>query len=106
MMARKLTSQEVSSLFERKLSERSGLVKDVRSAEFILREYETATVTKFCCSKSTDKGFGNTGERPIFLSYAIAFFPSCNILGLMFLGRHLNKVGGFDLKALRGDGER
>ena len=104
MMARKLTSQEVSSLFERKLSERSGLVKDVRSAEFILREYETAT--KFCCSKSTDKGFGNTGERPIFLSYAIAFFPSCNILGLMFLGRHLNKVGGFDLKALRGGGER
>ena len=74
MMARKLTSQEVSSLFERKLSERSGLVKDVRSAEFILREYETATVTKFCCSKSTDKGFGNTGERPIFLSYAIVFF--------------------------------
>ena len=34
------------------------------------------------------------------------FFPSCNILGLMLLGRHLNKVGGFDLKALRGDGER
>ena len=83
MMARKLTSQEVSSLFERKLSERSGLVKDVRSAEFILREYETATVTKFCCSKSTDKGFGNTGERPIFLSYAIVLFPSCNFLGLM-----------------------
>ena len=48
----------------------------------------------------------HTGERPIFLSYAIVFFPSCNILGLMFLGRHLNKVGGFDLKALRGDGER
>ena len=46
MMARKLTSQEVSSLFERKMSERSGLVKDVMSAEFILREYETATVTK------------------------------------------------------------
>ena len=46
MMALKLTPQEVSSLFERKLSERSGLVKDVRSAEFILREYETATVTK------------------------------------------------------------
>ena len=46
MMARKLTSQEVSLLFERKLSERSGLVKNVRSAEFILREYETATVTK------------------------------------------------------------
>ena len=83
MMARKLTCQEVSSLFERKLSERSGLVKDVRSAEFILREYETATVTKFCCSKSTDKGFGNTGERPIFLSYAIVLFPSCNFLGLM-----------------------
>ena len=46
MIARKLTSQEVSSLFERKLSERQGLVKDVRSAEFILREYETATVTE------------------------------------------------------------
>ena len=83
MMARKLTSQEVSSLFERKF-----------------------TVTKLYCGKSTDKGFGNTGERPIFLSYAIVFFPSCNILGLMLLGRHLNKVGGFDLKALRGDGER
>ena len=81
-------------------------MKDVRSAEFILREYETATVTKFCRGKSTDKGFGNTGERSIFLSYAIVFFPSCNVLGLMFLGRHLNKVGGFDLKALRGDGER
>ena len=41
-----IVTQEVSSLFERKLSERQGLVKDVRSAEFILREYETATVTK------------------------------------------------------------
>ena len=76
MMARKLTSQEVSSLFERKLTERSGLVKDVRSAEFILRVYETATVIKFCCTKSTDKDFGNTGERSIFVSNAIVFFPS------------------------------
>ena len=75
-MSRKLTSQEVSSLFERKLAERSGLVKDVRSAEFILRVYETATVIKFCCTKSTDKDFGNTGERSIFVSNAIVFFPS------------------------------
>ena len=73
MMARKLTCQEVSSLFERKLSERSGLVKDVRSAEFILREYETATVTKFCGIKSTDKGLGNTGEAPFVRLYFVLF---------------------------------
>ena len=34
------------------------------------------------------------------------YFLSIDILGLMFLRRHLNKRGGFDLKALWGDGER
>ena len=54
--------QVVSSLFAVQFSERSGLVKDVKAAESILREYETATTTRFSCFKA-NKGFGNTGER-------------------------------------------
>ena len=61
-MARKLDLQAVSSLFAVQFSERSGLVKDVKAAESILREYETATTTRFACFKAS-KGFGNTGER-------------------------------------------
>ena len=61
-MARKLNLQAVSSLFAVQFSERSGLVKDVNAAESILREYETATTTRFSCFKA-NKGFGNTGER-------------------------------------------
>ena len=44
-MARKLNLQAVSSLFAVQFSERSGLVKDVKAAESVLREYETATTT-------------------------------------------------------------
>jgi glycerol-3-phosphate dehydrogenase len=51
----------VTSLFEVQLSERSGLVSGTSHAEEILREYETATTTKFACYK-VSKGFGNTGE--------------------------------------------
>jgi len=60
-MARKLNLQAVSSLFAVQFSERSGLVKDVKAAESILREYETVTTTRFSCFKA-NKGFGNTGE--------------------------------------------
>ena len=52
-MATKINLQAVSSLFEKKFSDRSGLVRDVKTAEVILRWYETAT--------TTSKGFGNTG---------------------------------------------
>lgn len=65
-MARNINLQALSSLFAVQFSERSGLVKDVKAAEFILREYETATTTRFSCFKA-NKGFGNTGERfPIY----------------------------------------
>ena len=50
----------LSSMFEVQFSETSGLVKDVKAAESVLREYETATTTKFSCFKAS-KGFGNTG---------------------------------------------
>ena len=61
-MARNINLQAVSSLFAVQFSERSGLVKDVKAAESILGEYETATTTRFPCFKA-NKGFGNTGER-------------------------------------------
>ena len=61
-MARKGNLQAVSSLFAVQFSERSGLVKDVKAAESVLRNYETATPTRFSCFKA-NKGFGNTGER-------------------------------------------
>ena len=61
-MAKKINLQAVSSLFAVQFSERSGLVKDVKAVESILREYETATTTRFSCFKA-NKGFGNTGER-------------------------------------------
>ena len=54
--------QAVRSLFAVQFSERSGLVKDVKAAESILREYETATTTRFSCFKANE-GFGNTGQR-------------------------------------------
>ena len=60
-MASRFNLQAVSSFFEVKFSDRSGLVKDVKAAESILREYETATTTRFSCFKA-NKGFGNTGE--------------------------------------------
>ena len=59
-MATKINLQAVSSLFEKKFSDRSGLVRDVKTAEAILREYETATTTRFSSFKAS-KGFGNTG---------------------------------------------
>ena len=61
-MARKVNLQAVSSLFAVEFSERSGLVKDVKAAESVLREYETATTTRFSRFKA-NKGFVNTGER-------------------------------------------
>ena len=39
-MATKINLQAVSSLFEKRFSDRSGLVRDVKTAEVILREYE------------------------------------------------------------------
>jgi len=60
-MTSRFNLQAVSSLFEVKFSERSGLVEDVKAAETILREYGTATTTRFSCFKA-NKGFGNTGE--------------------------------------------
>ena len=60
-MATKINLQAVSSLFEKKFSDRSGLVRDVKTAEVILREYETATTTRFSSFKAS-KGFGNTGK--------------------------------------------
>ena len=45
------------SLFEIKLSERSGFVRDVKAAKNLLREYELANTTNFCCNKAK-KGFG------------------------------------------------
>ena len=53
------------SLFEIKLSERSGFVRDVKAAENLLREYELANTTNFCCNKAK-KGFGTTGMYIIF----------------------------------------
>ena len=53
------------SLFEIKLSERSGFVRDVKAAENLLREYELATTTNFCCNK-VKKGFGTRGMCIIF----------------------------------------
>lgn len=60
LMESKKELNTVSSAFEVQFSETSGLVKDVKAAESILREYETATTTKFSCFKAS-KGFGNTG---------------------------------------------
>ena len=60
-MATKLNLQAVSSLFKKKFSERSGLVRDVKTAVVILREYETVTTTRFFSLKAS-KGIGNTGK--------------------------------------------
>ena len=59
-MANEYTLKAVSSLFEEKLSERSGLVKDVKAEESILREFETTT-TRYACFKAS-KGFANTDK--------------------------------------------
>ncbi|CAH3030562.1 unnamed protein product, partial [Porites evermanni] len=58
-MAKEYNLKELSSLFEEKLSERSGLVKNVKAAESVLREFETTTTTRYACFKAS-KGFGNT----------------------------------------------
>ena len=39
-MTSKIDLKAVSSLFEVQLSERSGLVRDVKTAEAIIREYQ------------------------------------------------------------------
>ncbi len=44
-----------TSLFKIKLSERSGLVQNVEEAENLLREYELASTTNFCCNKAKKK---------------------------------------------------
>ena len=83
-MATKLNIQAVSSLFEKQFSERSGLVKDVKAAESILREYETATTTKFSCFKA-NKGFGNTGERSNIRTKVRAFYrQAISVLNVFF----------------------
>ena len=71
-MAKEYTLKTLSSLFEEKLSERSGLVKDVKAAESILREFETTTTTRYACFKAS-KGFGNAGKGP-----PILFMIACN----------------------------
>ena len=50
-MATKINLRAVSSLFQKKFTEGSGLVRDVKTAEVILREYETATTTRFSSLK-------------------------------------------------------
>ena len=55
-MARNINLQAVSFLLAVQFSEKSGLVKDVKAAESILREYETATTTRF---SQANMGFGN-----------------------------------------------
>ena len=71
-MAKEYTLKAVSSLFEDKLSERSSLVKDVKAAESILREFEATTTTRYACFKAS-KGFGNTGK-----GLPILFMIACN----------------------------
>ena len=66
-----LKAVNISSFFEEELSERSGLVKDVKTAESILREFETTTTTRYACFKAS-KGFGNTGKGLPIL-FMIAF---------------------------------
>ena len=70
-MAKEYTLKAVSSLFEEKLSERSGPVKDVKAAESILREFETTPTTRYACFKAS-KGFGNTGK-----GLSILFMIAC-----------------------------
>ena len=60
-----IDTSAATSLFKVKLSERSGLVKTVEEAKNLLREYELASTTNFCCNKAK-KGFGNTGMCIIF----------------------------------------
>ena len=72
-MEEKLNLQAVGSLFAVQFSERSGLVKDGKAAESILREYETATTTRFSCFKASI-GFGNTGEM-------FSIYKNCNTFG-------------------------
>ena len=62
-MGSKFNIQALSVLFEKQFSERSGLVKDVKTAQFILKEYETATTRKYSCFKA-NKAFGHTGKWP------------------------------------------
>ena len=71
-MAKEYNLKELSSLFEEKLSERSGLVKNVKAAESVLREFETTTTTRYACFKAS-KGFGNTGKV-----LPILFMIACN----------------------------
>ena len=74
-MATKINLQAVSSLFEMKFTEWLGLVRDVKTAEVILREYETATTTRFSSFKAS-KGFGNTGN----MFSRFQEFVGCHIL--------------------------
>ena len=71
-MAKEYTLKTLSSLFEEKLSERSGLVKDVKAVKSILREFEATTTTRYACFKAS-KGFGNTGK-----GLPISFMIACN----------------------------
>ena len=83
-MARDINLQAVSSLFAVQFSERSGLVKDVKAAESILREYETATTTRFSCFKA-NKGFGNTGEKfSIYKNWNAFGGEECLSIGFAF----------------------
>lgn len=46
-MIGKIDLKPASSLLEAQLSERSGFVRDFKSAETIIEEYEIASTTKF-----------------------------------------------------------
>ena len=61
-MSNKFNLKAVSSLFVEKFSDESGLVRDVKTAESILREFETATTTKYFSNNTSYPGFGNTGK--------------------------------------------
>jgi hypothetical protein len=62
----KIDISAATALFKIKLSERSGLVRDVEEAENLLREYELATTTNFCCNK-VKKEFGSTGTYTLLI---------------------------------------
>ena len=66
-MAKEYTLKAVTSLFEEKLSERSGLVKDVKAAESILRELKQQPLRDTLVSKQA-KDLGTQVRGFLFYS--------------------------------------
>ena len=61
MSAESIDLQSITSLFDIQLSDRSGLVRAVQTAEELLCQYELLTTTNFACIKQS-QGFGSTGK--------------------------------------------